>query len=203
MAREDRAQAAQHQRVRVGHLEGEVRLVLVGPLVLGEAVQVRARRHGQGEHLDRAVRPVAAADGGAQDPDGQLARVAPVPQGEPLPDDDAGVGWRVGGQPAGGQVRAQGLRPRREDEQRGVREPGVACQGPQLGAVEAGQQEREQGGGVLVPDEVGRRAQPGRVVRGGRGGGLCRGGRGRGWWRSWSWRGRPRSGARGGAQTPT
>nr|WP_243876620.1 hypothetical protein [Streptomyces sp. 846.5] len=71
----------------------------------------------------------------------------------------------VGGQPAAGQIGAQCLRLRGKDEQRGVREAAAVRQRPQFHGVQAGQQQRQQRGGVLFPDEVGRRSQAVRVGR--------------------------------------
>ena len=69
---EGRAPAAQHQRVRRLDLEGDMRLVLLLPLVRGDRVEVRPRRHGQREHLDHAPHPVQALHRGAQNANVEL-----------------------------------------------------------------------------------------------------------------------------------
>ncbi len=165
VAGEDRAQAAQRQRFRVLDLEGEVRLVPAGAFVGGDRFQAGVRGHGQGEHLDRAPLPGGSVHPGAQDPDVELCRVAPVAPGEAVPDHHAGVRGSVDVQSAGCELGPQAVRVRREEQQPRVGEPAVPGQRPEVRAVEAGQEEREQGDAVVLADEPGRRAQAGDVVQ--------------------------------------
>lgn len=162
---EDGAQAAQGQRLGVLDLEGEVRLVPAGAFAGGDRFQVGVRGHGQGEHLDRAPFTGGAEHVRAQDLDVELGRVAPVAPGEAFADHHAGVGGSVHGQSAVGELGPQAVRVRREEQQPRVGEPAVPGQRLQVRAAEAGQQEREQGGAVVLADEPGRRAQAGGVVQ--------------------------------------
>lgn len=142
-----------------------MRLVLLFPLVRGDRFEVGTLRHGQREHLDHAPRPVPAVHRGSQNAEVEVGSGPLVPCGQAFADDHAGPRWRVGDEPAVGEQGVQRGRIGREDEECGVRELAALGQGPQLRAVEPGEQEREQGGGVLFLDEVDRRAQAGRVAR--------------------------------------